>query len=91
MHTRRTAFFAGAAAGAVLTAIALGGRSVLADGSAQAAKYPIEVVLENNRVRVRDVTFPPGVTDTGLIVGLWFIYRVVRGWIRLNDRRPMYA
>jgi quercetin dioxygenase-like cupin family protein len=66
MHTRRTAFFAGAAAGAVVTAIALGGRSVLADGSAQAAKYPIKVVLENNRVRVRDVTFPPGVKDTGL-------------------------
>jgi beta-alanine degradation protein BauB len=66
MHTRRTAFFAGAAAGAVVTAIALGGRSVLADGNAQAAKYPIKVVLENNRVRVRDVTFPPGVKDTGL-------------------------
>jgi quercetin dioxygenase-like cupin family protein len=57
MRTRRTAFFAGAAAG---------GRSVLADGSPQAPKYPIKVVLENNRVRVRDVTFPPRVKDTGL-------------------------
>jgi uncharacterized membrane protein len=23
-------------------------------------------------------------------VGLWFVYRVVRGWLRLKDRRPMY-
>ena len=25
------------------------------------------------------------------LVGLWFIYRIVRGWLRLNDHRPMYA
>jgi uncharacterized membrane protein len=25
------------------------------------------------------------------LVGLWFIYRVVRGWVRLRDGRPMYA
>jgi uncharacterized membrane protein len=25
------------------------------------------------------------------IVGLWFIYRVVRGWLALVDRRPMYG
>jgi uncharacterized membrane protein len=24
------------------------------------------------------------------LVGLWFIYRVVRGWLALVDRRPMY-
>ena len=24
------------------------------------------------------------------IVGLWFIYRIARGWLRLVDRRPMY-
>jgi uncharacterized membrane protein len=24
------------------------------------------------------------------VVGLWFIYRVVRGWLRLVDRQPMY-
>ena len=23
------------------------------------------------------------------IVGLWFIYRIARGWLRLIDRRPM--
>jgi len=26
-----------------------------------------------------------------LITGLWFIYRVVRGWMALSDRRPMYV
>ena len=26
-----------------------------------------------------------------VIVSLWFIYRIVRGWLRLVDRRPMYA
>lgn len=25
------------------------------------------------------------------LLGLWFIYRIVRGWMALNDRRPMYA
>ena len=25
------------------------------------------------------------------VVGLWFIYRIVRGWLNLKDRRPMYA
>jgi len=25
------------------------------------------------------------------LVGLWFIYRIVRGWIALNDGRAMYA
>jgi uncharacterized membrane protein len=25
------------------------------------------------------------------LVGLWFIYRIVRGWLALNDRRPMYV
>jgi uncharacterized membrane protein len=25
-----------------------------------------------------------------LVVGLWFIYRIVRGWLRLLDRQPMY-
>ena len=24
------------------------------------------------------------------VVGLWFIYRIARGWLRLVDRRPMY-
>ncbi|TMQ26282.1 MAG: hypothetical protein E6K82_04950 [Candidatus Rokuibacteriota bacterium] len=25
------------------------------------------------------------------VVGLWFIYRIARGWLRLMDRLPMYA
>ncbi len=25
------------------------------------------------------------------VVGLWFIYRIVRGWLRLVDRQSMYA
>jgi uncharacterized membrane protein len=25
------------------------------------------------------------------IVGLWFIYRIVRGWLSLSERRPMYT
>src|SRR6186997_1170918 len=25
------------------------------------------------------------------LVGLWFIYRIVRGWMALSDRRPMYT
>jgi uncharacterized membrane protein len=24
------------------------------------------------------------------VVGLWFIYRIARGWLALMDRRPMY-
>jgi uncharacterized membrane protein len=25
------------------------------------------------------------------IVGVWFIYRIARGWLRLMDRAPMYV
>jgi uncharacterized membrane protein len=25
------------------------------------------------------------------VVGLWFIYRIARGWLRLIDRQPMYV
>ena len=25
------------------------------------------------------------------IVGCWFVYRIVRGWLALRDGRPMYA
>jgi len=24
------------------------------------------------------------------IVGIWFVYRILRGWLRLVDRQPMY-
>lgn len=26
-----------------------------------------------------------------VIVSLWFIYRIVRGWLALREGRPMYA
>jgi quercetin dioxygenase-like cupin family protein len=32
----------------------------------QGGKATYKTVLENDRVRVRDVTFPPGVPDTGM-------------------------
>jgi hypothetical protein len=25
------------------------------------------------------------------LVSVWFVYRIVRGWMALGDRRPMYA
>jgi len=25
------------------------------------------------------------------LVGLWFIYRIIRGWVAAGDRRPMYV
>ena len=25
------------------------------------------------------------------ILGLWFVYRIARGWLALRDRRPMYS
>jgi len=25
------------------------------------------------------------------IIAVWFIYRIVRGWLALNEKRPMYA
>ena len=40
------------------------------------------------------VTFGIGLLVAWLplaVVGLWFIYRIVRGWLRLLDRRPMYV
>ena len=26
-----------------------------------------------------------------VLVGFWFVYRIVRGWLALRDRRPMYT
>jgi uncharacterized membrane protein len=26
-----------------------------------------------------------------VVISLWFVYRIARGWIRLADGRPMYA
>ena len=40
------------------------------------------------------VTFGIGILIAWLpiaLVGCWFVYRVVRGWMALRDNRPMYA
>ena len=66
MHTGRSSFFAGAVAGALVMAGVLNAGRVIARGGGQASKYTAKVVLENDRVRVRDVTFPRSVLDTGL-------------------------
>jgi len=26
-----------------------------------------------------------------IVVAVWFIYRIARGWLALRERRPMYA
>lgn len=26
-----------------------------------------------------------------IAAGIWFIYRIVKGWLRLNDQKPMYS
>ena len=66
MRTGRMPFLAGTLVGAGVMAVALTAPGVTANTGAQAAKYTSKVVLENDRVRVRDVTFPAGVKDTGL-------------------------
>jgi len=55
MIGRMQGFVSGLVVGIVVTAFAQ-----------PAVKYSTKVVLENDRVRVRDVTFPPGVLDTGM-------------------------
>jgi uncharacterized membrane protein len=32
--------------------------------------------------------FLPGLL-AWVLISIWFLYRVVRGWLALNDRRPM--
>lgn len=72
MRGRRTEFVFGMAVGAAVMAVVSSGGLRAAGGQAPAspassgAKYTSKVVLENARVRVRDVTFPPGVPDTGM-------------------------
>jgi hypothetical protein len=68
--TRRTrAFWAGVMTGVLISIAAmLAPRFVVrAYGMAGQSTKPIyKIALENDRVRVRDVTFPPGVLDTGM-------------------------
>jgi uncharacterized membrane protein len=45
------------------------------------------------------ILFVVGTLGIGILIAwlplafitVWFIYRIVRGWLALNDRRPMYA
>lgn len=76
MTGSKLTFVAGVAAGSVITAGLLtfgaaGLEAVRAPQAATAAKaagikYSTQVVFENERVRVKDVTFPAGVLDTGM-------------------------
>lgn len=71
MTPRAQGFWIGLSMGAAVTAavLAMPGVALRASaGQAGAApvKYSSRIVLENERVRVKDVTFPPGVLDTGM-------------------------
>ena len=77
MTAERKTFLTGAVLGASLTAFAMAGPRVLAIGGAQApvvaqsgaskeSGAASKVVLENDRVRVKEVTFAPGVEGTGM-------------------------
>ena len=64
ISTGRRGFIAGLLAGiAVCTTGALAWPQI---GAQAHAKPVYTIALENERVRVRDVTFPPGVLDTGM-------------------------
>jgi mannose-6-phosphate isomerase-like protein (cupin superfamily) len=69
MKSRVSIFIAGIIAGAALTAALMAGVPAFASGATeslqstpQKAEANVKIALENDRVRVRDVTFPPGVT-----------------------------
>lgn len=70
MTQRVQGFVSGVVAGVCIAAgltIAGAGDAVSGTAAAQAAqKYTSKVVLENDKVIVKDVTFPPGVLDTGM-------------------------
>jgi quercetin dioxygenase-like cupin family protein len=70
MFSRRVSFGWGLLVGASAMALVSWGRGGAAHGVAVAAPppagYTSKVVLDNARVRVKDVTFPPGVLDTGM-------------------------
>lgn len=54
-------------------------RSVVFSGIAYAVTAPLWLLL-----------IAPGWVAWG-VISLWFLYRVLRGWLALNDRRPMPA
>jgi mannose-6-phosphate isomerase-like protein (cupin superfamily) len=67
MHRQLPGFVAGALSGMALTVLAftgsgLGAAAREAPAAAAQGTSTSKIVLENDRVRVKDVTFPPGVT-----------------------------
>lgn len=52
-------------------------RSVLWAGGLYIVTFPLFLLL-----------FLPGLL-AWVVISLWFLYRVVRGWLALNDRKPM--
>ena len=76
MIRSKLTFVAGVVAGSVITAglLTAGTAALEAWRAPQASpaakqagiKYSTQVVFENERVRVKDVTFPAGVLDTGM-------------------------
>jgi mannose-6-phosphate isomerase-like protein (cupin superfamily) len=66
MTPRIQGFGAGLLVGIVVTAGTVAATLAASHNTLQPGKYTSKVVLENERVRVKDVTFPPGVLDTGM-------------------------
>jgi quercetin dioxygenase-like cupin family protein len=61
MRSTAKAFLAGTVSG-----VAIAWSGITLAQSSVTATSASKVVLENDRVRVKDVTFPPGVRDTGM-------------------------
>jgi quercetin dioxygenase-like cupin family protein len=70
MTERTLGFWTGLVVGAVLAGVVFGSSLLRPVNDALSAqgqqKYTSKIVLENDRVVVKDVTFPPGVLDTGM-------------------------
>jgi mannose-6-phosphate isomerase-like protein (cupin superfamily) len=70
MRRRRTEFWWGMLVGsglmALVSAVAWRSVALAAPAAPTGGKYTSKVVLENARVRVKDVTIPPGAPDTGM-------------------------
>ena len=65
IHRQSAVFLIGLLTGVAIAAGAFAwGQTARAQESP--SKYDVKIVLENDRVRVRDVTFPAGVLDTGM-------------------------
>lgn len=66
MILKKWAVFGLGVACGVTAVVGVGMMSEPAQAQAAAQKYESRVVLENDLVRVKDVTFPAGVADTGM-------------------------